>query len=173
MIAKVGNVFRWIYGHITGKTTNFNWVIADKLAGSAIPTSFREIERLNEQHGIKSIVTVKEKPLPSKWFESVGIEYFHLSIEDFGAPSLEELDYVVNYISRQIDNQKPVMVHCSGGKGRTGTILAAYLIKKENGLSAEKALYKLRSLRGESIQSKEQKTVVYNYENYLKNKGLV
>jgi atypical dual specificity phosphatase len=172
LIAKIGNVFRWIYGHITGKTTNFNWVVEDKLAGSAIPTSFREIKWLYDQHGIRSIVTVKEDPLQSKWFESKRIDYLHISIEDYGSPSLEELDYVVNYISRQIDNEKPVMVHCSGGKGRTGTILAGYLIKK-NGLSAEKAVYKLRSLRGESIQSNEQKAVLFNYENYLKNKGLV
>ncbi len=171
--AKVGNAFRWIYGHLTGRTTNFSWVIEDKLAGSAIPTSFREILWLYRQHGIKSIVTIKEKPLPSKWFESGKIDYFHLSIEDYGAPSLEELDYVVNYISRQLDNQKPVMVHCSGGKGRTGTILAGYLIKKGNGLTAEKAIYKLRNLREESVESKEQKIVLFNYESYLKDKGLV
>ena len=60
------------------------------------------------------------------------IDYFHLSIDDYGVPSLEELDHVVNYISRQIDNGEPVMVHCSGGKVRTGTILAAYiLLRKE------------------------------------------
>jgi atypical dual specificity phosphatase len=82
------------------------------------------------------IVTIKEKPLPSEWFKSSSstsngkIDYFHLSIEDYGSPSLKELDYVVSYIIRQIDNGRSVMVHCSGGKGRTGTILAAYLRKE-------------------------------------------
>ena len=96
--------------------------------------------------------------MPSEWFNSSGIgqgkiDYFHLSIEDYGTPSLEELDYVVSYISRQIDNGRPVMVHCSGGRGRTGTILAAYLIKKRNVLSADQAIHRLRKIRGESIRS--------------------
>jgi atypical dual specificity phosphatase len=172
-MAKISNLFRWIYGHITGRTTNFKWVIEDKLAGSGVPTSLREIKWLAKEHGIRSIVTIKEKPLPSEWFKSSGIgegkiDYFHLSIEDYGAPSLEELDHVVNYISRQIDNGKPVMVHCSGGKGRTGTILAAYLIKKRNVLNAYQAINKLRKIRGESIQSKEQENILFDYEKYLR-----
>jgi atypical dual specificity phosphatase len=81
--------------------------------------------------------------------------------------SLEELDYVVNYISRQIDNGRPVMVHCSGGKGRTGTILAAYLLKKRNVLNAYQAINKLRKIRGESIQSKDQENILFSYEKYL------
>jgi atypical dual specificity phosphatase len=173
-MVKISNLFRWIYGHITGRPTNFNWVIEDKLAGSGIPTSLREIKWLAGEHGIRSIVTIKEKPLPSEWFKSSNsdgkkIDYFHLSIEDYGAPSLEELDYVVSYISRQIDNGKPVMVHCSGGKGRTGTILAAYLIKKGNVLNAYQAIDRLRNIRGESIQSKDQENIVFSYEKHLKN----
>jgi protein-tyrosine phosphatase len=72
-------------------------------------------------------------------------------------PYLQELDYVVNYTNRQIDNGKPVMVHCSGGKGRTETILAAYLIKNRNVLNAYQAIKNLRKIRGESIQSKDQR----------------
>ena len=77
------------------------------------------------------MVTIKEKPLPSEWFKSSGIgegkiDYFHLSIEYYGAPSFEVLYNAVNQTSRQIDNGKRAMVHCSDGKGRTGTILAAY-----------------------------------------------
>lgn len=96
------------------------------------------------------------------------IDYFHLSIEDYGAHSLEELDYVVHYISRKMDDGKPVVVHCSGGKGRTGTILAAYLIKKRNVLNAYQAINKLRKIRGESIQSKDQEYILFDYEKYLK-----
>jgi atypical dual specificity phosphatase len=173
-MVKIGNLFRWIYGHITGRPTNFNWVIVDKLAGCGIPTSLREIKWLAKEHGIRSIITIKEKPLSSEWFKSSGIgegkiDYFHLSIEDYGAPSLEELDYVVNYISIQIDNGRPVMVHCSGGKGRTGTILAAYLLKKRNVLNAYQAINKLRKIRGESIQSKDKENILFDYEKYVRN----
>ena len=172
-MAKISNLFRWIYGHITGRTTNFKWVIEDKLAGSGAPTSLHEIKWLAKEHGIRSMVTIKEKPLPSEWFKSSGIgegkiDYFHLSIEDYGAPSLEELDNVVNHISRQIDNGKPVMVHCSGGKGRTGTILAAYLIKKRIVLNAYQSIGRLRKIRGESIQSKDQESILFDYEKYLR-----
>jgi hypothetical protein len=29
-MAKIRDVYRWIYGHITGKPTNFNWIIMYK-----------------------------------------------------------------------------------------------------------------------------------------------
>ena len=45
-MAKIGNFYRWIYGHITSKPTNFNWVIEGKLAGSGLPTSSKEIRWL-------------------------------------------------------------------------------------------------------------------------------
>jgi atypical dual specificity phosphatase len=181
-MVKIGNFYRWIYGHITGKPTNFNWVIEGKLAGSGLPSSSKEIRWLAKQQGIRSIVTIKDKPLPSEWFGSSiisstnstieyfpKIDYFHISIEDYGVPSVEELDYVVNYITRQIDKGKPVMVHCSGGRGRTGTILAAYLIKNEKGdMNAEQAIKKINKIRGgESIQSKDQERIVFDYEKYI------
>lgn len=122
----------WAY---IGKPTNFHRIIEGRLAGGGVPTSLRELRWLVNRQGIRSIVTIKQKPLPSEWFRSgnssghtsnnnidTKIDYFHISVNDFGAPSLRELDYVVNYIRRQIDNGKLVLVHCTAGKGRTGTI---------------------------------------------------
>lgn len=60
-------------------------------------------------------------------------------------------------------------MHCSAGKGRTGTILAAYIIKKESGMTANKAISRLSRIRGESIQSKDQEKIVFDYERYVRN----
>ncbi len=166
-MVKLGNIYRWMYGSIRGRPTNFSWIIERKLAGSGLPMSVSEVKWLFKQ-GIRSIVTIKDKPLSSEWFitEGVKIDNFHISIQDYNAPSLEELDYVVNHISQQIDKGMPVVVHCSGGKGRTGTILAAYLIKE--GTRADWAINSLRKIRSESVQSKDQERIVFSYERYLK-----
>ncbi|HVI21209.1 MAG TPA: hypothetical protein VM660_04070 [Bacillus sp. (in: firmicutes)] len=59
------------------------------------------------------------------------MDYLRISIHDYGAPSLEELYYMVNYISQQIDITKPATMHCSGGKGRSGTSLDVIYRERE------------------------------------------
>ena len=172
-MTKIGNAYRWMYGRVADRPTNFSWVIDGELAGSGLPMTYSQFYWLIK-HGIKTIITVREVPLPSNWLsESIdnkghnNINYLHLRVEDFGAPSIEETASTVNYIQHQIDNRRPVLVHCAAGKGRTGTVLAAYLLKKEN-LTAEQAIKKIRALRPGSIQSNIQEMTVSMYENYLK-----
>ena len=170
-MTKIGNTYRWIYGRVVNRPTNFSWVIKDKLAGSGMPMTYSQFAWV-VTHGIKTIVTVREVPLPSKWFSNGNgddVDYFHLRVEDYGAPSLEEIDNTIDYIQQQISKKKPVMVHCAAGRGRTGTILAAYLIKKEN-LIANQAIKKIRSIRPGSIQSDRQEMALYVYEQYLNSK---
>ena len=54
-MTKIGDAKRKLHGMITGKPDNFSWIIEEKLAGSAIPTSKEEIDWVN-QEGVKSIV---------------------------------------------------------------------------------------------------------------------
>jgi atypical dual specificity phosphatase len=168
-MTKIGDTYRWIYGRVVNRPTNFSWVIKGKLAGSGMPVTYSQFVWV-VTHGIKTIVTVREVPLPSKWFTADNInsvDYFHLKVEDYGAPSIEEMDNTVDFIQRQIANEEPVMVHCAAGRGRTGTILAAYLLKEEN-LTSDQAIKKIREIRPGSIQSDRQEMVISMYEKYLK-----
>lgn len=165
-MTKIGNAYRRFHGIISDRPTNFSWVIEDKLAGSGLPVTENEFKWVVDK-GIKSIVTVREVPLPSEWFDGGDIDYLHLRVEDFGAPAVEEMDEVVNFIDKTISSGRAVLVHCAAGKGRTGAVLAAYILKKQN-LTAKHAIEKIRIMRPGSVQSIMQETALYMYEKYLK-----
>jgi len=165
-MSKPGNFWRKIHGRVTKRPTNFSWLLQDKLAGSGMPTSFEEINWVRKQ-GVKSIITMTEHGLPDSWVEGLG--YLHIPTEDLSAPDIDKIDAIVDFIHEQIKNKDPVMVHCAAGIGRTGTILASYLIKYQN-LTAGEAIKKIRQERPGSIQSESQEMAVTFYEKFLKSK---
>ena len=158
-----GDVWRKVHGTVTGKPDNFSWLIEDKLAGSAIPTSIDEVQWVIEQ-GIKSIVTVREEPLADDWIRDVN--YLHIISNDMGVPEFNDLVHAVDFIHRRITNKEPVMVHCLAGLGRTGTVLASYLIKYQN-MSADEAMKKVREQRPGSIQSYPQEEIIFQFAKSL------
>ena len=164
-MTKIGDAKRKLHGMITGKPDNFSWLIEGKLAGSAIPTSFEEIKWLVDG-GVKSIVTVREESLDDDWMKN--INYLHIHSNDMGVPEFEDLIKAVDFIHQRITNNEPVMVHCLAGLGRTGTILACYLIKYQK-LSADDSIQKVRESRPGSIQSFPQEEIIFQFEKSVNN----
>jgi len=163
-MTKIGDAKRKLHGMITGKPDNFSWIIEEKLAGSAIPTSKEEIDWL-KQEGVKSIVTIREEPLEDEWIKDVN--YLHVHSNDMGIPEFSDLVNSVDFIHQRITNDEPVMVHCLAGLGRTGTILACYLIKYED-MAADDAIEKVRRERHGSIQSFSQEEIIFRFEKFVK-----
>ena len=162
-MTKIGDAKRKLHGIITGKPDNFSWLIKGKLAGSAIPTSKDEIKWLHEE-GVKSIVTIREEPLDVDWTDNMN--YLHVLSNDMGVPTFDDLKNSIDFIHQRIENDEPVMVHCLAGLGRTGTILACYLIKYEK-MSAEDAIQHVREKRHGSIQSFVQEELIFQYAKTL------
>ena len=163
-MTKIGDAKRKLHGMITGKPDNFSWIIEEKLAGSAIPTSKEEIDWI-KQEGVRSIVTIREEPLEDEWIKDVN--YLHVHSNDMGIPEFSDLVNSVDFIHQRITNDEPVMVHCLAGLGRTGTILACYLIKYED-MAADDAIEKVRQERHGSIQSFSQEEIIFRFEKFVR-----
>lgn len=150
------------------KTFKSGWIIEGKLA-----TSGRLMTRLQLawviKHGIKSVITILEIPLHEKWFEGcAGVEYRHLQVEVYGAPPLDQTVDIIDYIDSKIEDDKPVIVLCNGGTGRTGTILSAYRMKKFN-LTAEQATEKIKQIRGKRPRREKQLIILAEDKKTLLN----
>ncbi len=154
-----GDIWRKVHGTVTGRPDKFSWLIENKLAGSGIPTSIEEVQWIIEQ-GVKSIITIREEPLDDDWIKDVN--YLHVMSNDMGVPEFDDLVHVVDFIHKRITSNEPVMVHCLAGLGRTGTILACYLVKYQN-MSADEAIQKIREERPGSIQSFSQEEIIFQF----------
>ena len=159
-----GDVWRKVHGTVTGRPDKFSWLIENKLAGSGIPTSIDEVQWVIKQ-GVKSIVTIREESLDESWIKDVN--YLHVLSNDMGVPEFVDLVHAVDFIHRRITNNEPVLVHCLAGMGRTGVILACYLVKHQK-MSASEATEKVREERPGSIQSYPQEEIIFRFEKFLK-----
>jgi len=142
---------------------NFSWLEKSKIAGCARPVTEGELKAVKEQ-GIQAIVSLTGTPLNPDAVSRIGFEYLHSHIS--GAPSIKQLDHIIQFVERKNAQSKPVLVHCGEGKGRTGTVLAAYLVY--HGLSADEAIRMVREKRPGSIENLEQENAVLEFEKHLK-----
>ena len=159
-----GDVWRKVHGTVTGRPDKFSWLIENKLAGSGIPTSIDEVQWVIKQ-GVKSIVTIREESLDDDWVKDV--KYLHVLSNDMGVPEFVDLVSAVDFIHRRITHNEPVLVHCLAGMGRTGVILACYLVKYQK-MSASEATERVREERPGSIQSYPQEEIIFQFEKSLK-----
>ncbi len=82
------------------------------------------------------------------------MEDCHQSVQDFHPPKRGQLDKILRFISDMRGQRKPVAVSCGAGYGRTGTVLACWLI--QDGKSAREDLDCLREVRPDSAAEIEE-----------------
>lgn len=137
------------------------------LAGHEAISSDEDIAFLKKQ-GIRSLGRMAEGKNAVRMGEKVmasGLTELHIPVQDFTAPTQDQIATMVNFISKSIAKGQSVAVSCGAGYGRTGTILACYLVKRC--LSAEQAISEVRTKRPSSIETPEQEEAIRNYAQRL------
>ena len=144
---------------------NFSWLIQGEIAGMARPMSMVADLEFLKDNGIEAIVSLTEIPLHKTLIEEFGFEYKHIPIPDLASPAQEQIEEFVFFVNNLTTSKKKIVVHCDAGIGRTGTMLACYLVNK--GCSANTAISEVRKKRPGSIETIEQEDTILKYEERI------
>ena len=139
---------------------NFGWVLESELAGSQGPVNLRDLFFLYQQ-GVRAVIRMEERTIPADTGGYVDLVDMYVPVQDFTPPDQNQIDQMVAYIDARLQEEQPVVVSCYAGIGRTGTVLACYLVSR--GMWPGDAVNEVRRLRPGSIQTPEQEAAVYEY----------
>lgn len=79
--------------------------------------------------GINCVIDMRSESLfDESLFESIGIKYFNIPVDNYFAPELEQIDTAIEYIKSHITTDNNILIHCKEGVGRSSLIIIAYLI---------------------------------------------
>src|ERR671916_2389915 len=139
-------------------TDRGTWV-APGVLGCAYPRTDRALAALSGS-GVRLLVNLHGHPHDPARLRRHGLREVHLPIKDFAAPSPVQIERGVDAILETLAAGEAAAVHCGGGLGRTGTVLACYLASSE-GLGAEEAIQRLRAMRPGSVETPAQLAAVH------------
>lgn len=84
------------------------------------------------------------------------IGWWHFPIHDYGAPANADLRWppLSAGLHAALDQGHPVLLHCAGGKGRSGMV--ALRLLTERGVESEAALAMIRDVRPGAVETEAQ-----------------
>jgi hypothetical protein len=117
---------RFTYERLIGHVW-FSQVTPSLWLGGA-PTYGRDFDELLRL-GITAVVDMRaERPGEPAFFHEHGIAHRQYRVPDVTVPGEDVLTDAVDWITARIAEDRTVLIHCAKGRGRSATVLAAYLM---------------------------------------------
>jgi dual specificity protein phosphatase-like protein len=143
------------------------WPVAPRLGGGAgigfgEGLTTQEHVALLEEQGVRAILSLTAEPqVPQNgWARKL-----HPLPGMMPPRDMVEMETLVAWVEAQ-RSQGTVYVHCLAGKGRTGTVLAGWLMKQRRWTATE-AINHLRARQPSAVESPEQEQFLESYEQHL------
>lgn len=146
----------------------FTWVVPGKLAGTPMPGVVHDIDydlKALKAVGVTCLITLTEDDLPQDALARHGLRNVHLPIRDRESPSVAQITMLLMRMDSLMRRGDVLAAHCLAGLGRTGTVLAAWLVRE--GLTAEESLRRVRRIEPKFVQTAEQEEFLQRYEDNL------
>ena len=132
------------------------------LALSRQPANPRDLHRVSQWRPdvIVTMTTQAEFPigveLPQE-FRQITKDWKHLPIQDYGTPEPKDrskFDSALLDLNQALSDGSRVLIHCMGGKGRSGMMVLRLMIMQ--GEAPDQALARLRKIRAGAVETEDQ-----------------
>ncbi|XP_072845766.2 protein tyrosine phosphatase domain-containing protein 1 isoform X5 [Pogona vitticeps] len=181
---KYENPARWSDQEQAIKGLYSSWITDNILAMSRPSTEVIEKYNIIEQFqrcGIKTVINLQRPGehascgnpleqesgftyLPEAFMEA-GIYFYNFGWKDYGVASLTTILDMVKVMTFALQEGR-VAIHCHAGLGRTGVLIACYLVFATR-MTADQAILFVRAKRPNSIQTRGQLLCVREFSQFL------
>jgi len=138
--------------------------ITEEIALGAAPSSNVALNKIKRAGGEVILNLCAECGNLHEVEKAAGFIVYWLPVSDAYAPELDEADDILEWLNGHVESGKRALVHCRFGVGRSGIIIAAYLLKQ--GLSLEHVLETMKRTPA-TPTSRDQRKFLFEYARKL------
>ncbi len=139
----------------------FDWIVPDQLGACVNPSVAQSAAAELRARHIGLVINLHERADPPELLRQLQAETVHLPVPNSDAPTHDQLDRGVAAIDDALSRGVRVVVHCAAGLGRSGTLLAAYLVS--HGMAPDDAIATVRAARPVSVETADQEGAVHEF----------